>query len=110
VPEPLADRLVVTPDKLEPRVILPLPAVVDKASVLEAVIEPEVVRAALLETLMLLPVELPLPILRAVLPVPAQVTLPLVLNVRLLVEPVRVLILPEPEARFRLVALTLPAV
>jgi len=110
VPEPLADRLVVTPDKLEPRVILPLPAVVDRANVLAAVIEPEVVRAALLETLILLPVELPLPILRAVPPVPAQVTLPVVLNVRLLVEPVKVLILPEPEVRLRLVALTLPAV
>jgi len=106
----LAERLTLTPDKLEPRVILPLPAVVDKASVLEAVIAPEVVRAALLETLMLLPVELPLPILRAVPPVPAQMTLPVVLNVRLVVVPVRVLILPEPEARFRLVVLIEPPV
>jgi len=106
----LAERLVVTPDKLLPRVILPFPAVVDRANVLAAVIEPDVVRLALLDTLMLLPVELPLPILRAVAPVPAQVTLPVVLKVKLLVEPDKVLILPEPEVRFKLVEAMEPPV
>jgi len=90
--------------------MLPLPAVVDKDNVPAAVIAPEFVRAALLETFMLLPEELPLPMLRAVPPVPAQVTLPVVLNVKLLVEPVKVLILPEPEVRLRLVAVMEPAV
>jgi len=86
------------------------PEVVESNNVPEALIVPDVVRLALLETEILSPVELPLPILRAVPPVPAQVTLPVVLNVKLLVEPVRVLILPEPEARFRLVVLIEPPV
>jgi len=110
LPEPLAETVTAVPLALLPNAIAPLLAVVDKAKVPVAVIEPELERAALLDTDTLLPVELPLPILRAVPPVPAQVTLPVVLNVRLLAEPVKVFILPEPEARFRLVVLIDPPI
>jgi hypothetical protein len=106
----LAERSTVVPETLAPRLILPLLAVVDNDSVLVAVITPEVVNPALLDTDTLLPVEVPLPTLRAVPAEPTQVTFPEVLNVRLLVDPVNVLISPEPELRFKLVAVTEPPV
>src|SRR5579872_1957625 len=104
MPEPLAERLTVLPDILLPRLTLLLPAVVDRDKVPEAAMAPEVVSPALLDTLILLPEEPPLPMFKVEPPEAAQVTLPEVLNVKLLVVPVRVLISPEPELRFKLVA------
>src|SRR6202021_2665538 len=109
-PEPLADTVTEVPLAPAPNEIPPLLAVVDKANVPLAVIAPEVVNPALLDTDTLSPVEVPLPTLRAAPPVPAHVTLPVVLNVRLLVDPVKVVILPEPDVRFKLVAVIEPAV
>jgi len=110
VPEPLAESVTAVPVRLLPRLILALPALVDRESVPEALIAPEVDRAALFETEILLPLELPLPILSAAPLIPVQVTLPVVLNVRLVVVPVKVLIFPEPEARFKFVAVIAPDV
>jgi len=111
VPVPLAATVTTVPLALAPKAIEPFePALVDSDNVPVARIVLEVVSAALLETVTLLPVELPLPIFRAVPPVPTQVTLPAVLKVRLLVVPVSVLMLPEPEIRFKLVAVIAPAV
>jgi len=72
------------------------------------VIAPEVVSAALFDTDTALPVDAPLPILRAVPPVPAHVTLPEVLNVRFVVVPVSVAMAPEPEVRFKFVVVIDP--
>ena len=107
---PLAEIVTAVPPALAPNVIAPLLAVVDKDNVPEALIAPEVLKPALLDTEIILPLELPPPIFKAVPPLPTQVTLPAVLNVRLLVDPVRVVILPVPEARFKLVAVIEPAV
>ena len=108
-PEPLAERVTEVPLTLAPKPIEPL-AVVERDNVPLAVIAPEVVSPALLDTETVLPAEVPLPILRAAPPEPAQVTLPVVLKVKLVVEPVRVVIAPEPEVRFKLVAVIEPDV
>ncbi len=111
VPAPLAASVTAVPLALAPRAIEPFePALVDSDNVPAATMVLEVVSPALLEMVTLLPVELPLPMFKAVPPVPTQVTLPVVLKVRLLVVPVRVLMLPEPEIRFKLVAVITPAV
>src|ERR1700719_1757277 len=109
VPEPLAEIVSTVPLALAPKAILPLLAVVDRAKVPEAVIAPDVLNPALLVTDTLLPVEVPLPTLSAAAPEPTHVALPDVLNVKLLVVPVRVVISPEPEVRFKLVAVIEPA-
>ena len=109
LPEPLALIVSTVPEALAPKLILPLLAVVDIANVPVALIAPDVVNAALFDTVILFPEELPPPIFNAVPPLPAHVTFPLVLNVRLLVLPVKVDIFPEPDVRFKLVAVTDPA-
>ena len=55
-----------------------------------------------------LPVDVPAPIFSAEPPVPAHVTLPVVLNVRFDVVPVSVVIAPEPEVRLRFVVVIDP--
>jgi hypothetical protein len=84
--------------------------VVNNPSVPVAVIAPEVVRAALFETETLFPVDVGLPMLRAAPPVPTQLTLPVVLKVKLLVVPVTLVMAPEPEDRFKFVAVIEPPV
>ena len=83
-PEPFAVIVSTVPEALPPRTMPPLVPVASKASVPEAVIEPEVVKApaplALSVKLMLLPVDTPLPVV-AVLS--TKVTLPEVLAVQL---------------------------
>jgi hypothetical protein len=88
----------------------PLFAFVTSDNVPEAVIAPVVVSPALFETDTALPVDVPAPIFSVVPPVPAHVTLPDVLNVRLDVVPVSVAIAPEPDVRFRFVVVIEPPV
>ena len=108
VPEPFAVSVTAVPEADAPSATLPLFALVTNDNVPFAVMAPEVVRAALLETDTAFPVDVPAPILRAEPPVPAHVTLPDVLNVRLEVVPVRVVIAPEPDVRFKLVVVIDP--
>lgn len=103
-PDPLALRVSTVPLALAPNAMPPLFAVVDRPSVPVAVIDPDVVSAALLETATLLPVDEPAPIFNAVPDVAAHVTLPVVLKVRLLIVALRVDIAPDPEVKFKLVA------
>ena len=109
VPEPLAVSVTAVPVAEAPSVTLPLFAFVTNDKAPPAVIAPEVVRAALLETETALPVDVPAPILRAAPPIPAHVTLPEVLNVRFDVVPVSVVMAPEPDVRFKLVVVIEPA-
>lgn len=104
---PLVSALTVTtvPPASAPSTISPaLPPVVDKPNVPVAVIVPLVVNSALLETATSSPVDAPGPMLSVVPPVPVQVTSPVVLKVKLLVVPVSVVIAPEPDLRFNVVA------
>jgi len=112
LPNPVAETVTAVPEALAPRFIeLLLEPRVDNDNVPAAVIVPVVDKAALLlDTIMLLPVEAPPPILRAVALLPFHMTLPVVLNVKLLVVPPRVNMLPLPETRFKLVALIKPPV
>ena len=110
VPVPVAVRITeVVPVALAPRAMLPLTAVVVSDKVPVAVIDPDVTRAALLDTEKLCPVDAPGPIVN-VPPLLVYVTSPVVLAVRLLMDPFSVLILPEPEDRFNVVAVIEPPV
>jgi hypothetical protein len=84
--------------------------VVDNPRVPVAAIAPETLSAELLETKTLLPVDEAPPMLSAMPLLPVQLTLPVVLKVRLDVEPVKLVMLPEPERRLRFVAVTEPPV
>ena len=75
-----------------------------------AVIVPDVVMAALLETEKLFPLDAPEPTFNVAPPVPIQLTSPVVLAVKLVVVPVKVLISPEPDLRFKLVDVIEPPV
>ncbi len=111
VPVVSADNVTIVPLALAPREMLPpVPPVVDKPKVPVAVMLPDVVRLALLETETLSPVDDPPPILSVAPPDPAQVTSPVVLKVKLVVVPVNVVIAPDPEVKFKFVAVIEPAV
>ena len=110
VPEPLAVSVTAVPVAEAPSVTLPLFAFVTNDKAPPAVIAPEVVRVALFDTDTALPVDVPAPIFSAAPPVPAQVTLPEVLKVRFVVEPVSVVMAPEPDVRFKLVVVIDPPV
>src|SRR6202166_3393756 len=108
VPVPFAVSVTAVPEADAPNATLPLLALVTNDRVPDAVIPPEVVRAALFETDTALPVDVPAPIFSAAPPVPAHVTLPVVLNVRFDVVPVSVVMAPEPEVRFKFVVVIDP--
>src|SRR6202166_4046108 len=94
VPEPFAVSVTAVPEADAPSAMLPLLAFVTNDRVPDAVIAPEVLSAALFETDIALPVDVPAPIFSAAPPVPAHVTLPVVLNVRFDVVPVSVVMAP----------------
>lgn len=110
VPEPLAVNVTTVPEALAPRLIPPLPAVVDSINVPVAVTVPDVVKPALLETATSSPVDDPAPILSVEPPVPVQVTSFVVLKVKLVVVPLKVVMAPLVDFKFRFVAEIVPLV
>lgn len=109
-PDPLAEIVTTVPLAPAPSAMAPFPAVVDKPRVPVAVIVPLVVKSALLETETSSPVDEPDPILSVVPPEPTQVTSPVVLKVKLVVVPVSVVIAPDPDFKFNVVAVIEPPV
>ena len=105
---PFAVSVTAVPVADAPSATLPLFALVTNDNVPLAVIAPDVVSAALFDTDTALPADVPAPIFSAAPPVPAHVTFPVVLNVRLVVVPVSVDIAPEPDVRFKLVVVIDP--
>src|ERR1700719_682451 len=97
VPAPEAVNVSAVPETLPPRTVPPLVPVDRRANVPAAVIVPEVVNApappAESVKLILLPVDIPLPVVAVV---SAKVTLPVVLAVQLGVAILREPIAPEP--------------
>jgi hypothetical protein len=110
LPEPFAEMITTVPPALAPNVMPPLAAVLKMFKVPDAVMAPDVVIPALLDIETLFPLEGPLPIFGVLPPVPTKVTLPVVLNVKLLVVPVTLVMSPEPEVRFKFVAVIEPPV